>query len=141
MPGEEDLRSNQPDRWARKGDMNEVRVMGAELNGLGWALKQIVDQTIQDPTVWESVRKIEGSLVVREKAADVAVTIWFENGDLGIQNDAIQKPSAYIEAGFEELADISSGQIHPVRAVITRRIRAGGNLIKLLRMSKVMISQ
>ncbi len=121
--------------------MNEVRVMGAELNGLGWALKQIVDETIQDPRVWESVRKIKGSLVVRETTADVAVTIWFENGDLGIQSDAIQKPSAHIEAGFEELADISSGQIHPVRAVITRRIRAGGNLITLLRMSKVMISQ
>ncbi len=121
--------------------MNKVRVMGAELNGLGWVLKQIVDQTIQDPRVRESVRKIRGSLVVRETASDVAVTLWFENGDLGIQNDATQKPSAYIEAGFEELADISSGQIHPVIAVITRRMRAGGNLIKLLRMSKVMISQ
>ncbi len=121
--------------------MNEVRLMETELNGLGWALKQIVDQTIQDPKVWESVRNIKGSLVVREAATSVAVTIWFENGDLGIQNDAIQKPSAYIEAGFEELADISSGQIHPVRAVIARRIRAKGNLLKLLRMSKVMISQ
>jgi len=121
--------------------MREVKRKGEELNGLGLTLKQIMDETIQDQKVWKSIKKLEGSLVVREEATDVAVTIFFSKGDVEIQNSAIDKPSAYVKAGFEELADISSGQVHPVMALITRKIRAGGNLLKLLKMTKTLISR
>jgi putative sterol carrier protein len=114
--------------------------MGEKLNGLGWTLKQIVDGTIQNPEVWKSISRLKGSLVVRETGADVAVTILFDKGDVWIQNGAIDKPSAYVEGGFEELADISSGQVGPVRAVITRKIRAGGNLLRLLKMSRIIVA-
>jgi putative sterol carrier protein len=99
-----------------------------------------MDGTIQNPEVWKSISKLKGSLVVRETGADVAVTILFDKGDVQVQNGAIDKPSAYVEGGFEELADISSGQVGPVRAVITRKIRAGGNLLGLLKMSRIIIT-
>lgn len=120
--------------------MREVRVKGEELNGLGLTLKQIIDGRVRDPQVWNAVKKLNGSLVVRETGADVAVTILFDSGDLLIQNGAVDKPSAYVEGSFEELADVSSGQVGPVMAVLARRVRAGGNLLKLLRMSKVIIT-
>jgi putative sterol carrier protein len=120
-------------------DMLEIKMKGEELNGLGLTLKQIMDETIQKPEVMKSIKKLRGSMVVRETGADVAVTIFLNKGDVQIQNDAIEKPSAYVAGGFEELAAISSGQMGPVRALITGKIKAGGNLIKLLRMSKIII--
>ena len=47
----------------------------------------------------------------------------------------------YLEAGFIELADISSGHLGPVKALLTGKIKAKGNFIKLLEMSQVLISR
>jgi putative sterol carrier protein len=114
---------------------------GEELNGLGLTLKQIVDSTLRDEEVRKSVKNLNGTLVVREKDAGIEVTIFFHKGNVRIQNDAVDHPSAYVEGGFIELADISSGQVSPLKAFITGKIKAGGNLLKLLKMSKVIISR
>lgn len=120
--------------------MAEVKIIGKELNGLGLTVKQLIDENIKHPETWKSIEKIEGSLVLREIDADVSVTIFFDKGEISIQNDSITKPSTYLEANFETLAEISSGQLGPIRALMTRKIKAGGNLLKLLRMSKALIS-
>ena len=119
--------------------MRRVTVGGEDLNGLGLTLKQIMDGTLQDPGVWNTVRRLEGTLVVRETGANVVVTISFNEGEVQIQNGAVDRPTAYVEGGFEELADISSGHMGPVMAVLTGKVKAGGNLFKLLRMSKIII--
>ena len=121
--------------------MVEGRVGGEELNGLGWVLRQVMDETLQDPKTWKAIRKLKGTLVVRETGASVAVTIFFNNGDVRIQNGATDKRTAYVEGGFEELSEISSGQVGPIRALLGKKIKAGGNLLKLLKMSKVIISR
>jgi putative sterol carrier protein len=46
-----------------------------------------------------------------------------------------------VEGGFEELSEISSGQVGPIRALLGKKIKAGGNLLKLLKMSKVIINR
>jgi putative sterol carrier protein len=122
-------------------NMAEGRVGGEELNGLGWVLRQVMDETLQDPKTWKAIRKLKGTLVVRETGANVAVTIFFNNGDVRIQNGATDKPTAYVEGGFEELSEISSGQVGPIRALLGKKIKAGGNLLKLLKMSKVIITR
>jgi len=121
--------------------MPQVKITGKELNGLGLTLKQIIDENIRHPETWKSVKKIKGSLVLREIDADVSVTIFFNSGEISIQNDSIIKPSCYLEANFENLAEISSAQLGPIKALITRKIKAGGNLLKLLMMSKALISR
>jgi putative sterol carrier protein len=112
-----------------------------ELNGLGLTLKQIVDTAMHHENVRKSIKNLKGTLVVREKDAGVAVTIFFDKGAVIIQNDAIDHPSAFVEGGFIELADISSGQISPIKAFLIGKIKVRGNLIKLLKMSKVIINQ
>ena len=57
--------------------MEEVTVIGEDLNGLGWTIKSLMDQNLEKPGIYEKVRKIKGSLVVRETGADVAVTVLF----------------------------------------------------------------
>jgi putative sterol carrier protein len=71
----------------------------------------------------------------------VAVSILFNNGDVHIQNGAVETPTAFVEGGFEELSEISIGQVGPIWALLRRKIKAGGNLFKLLKMSKVIISR
>ncbi len=79
--------------------------------------------------------------MVREAGTGIAVSLFFNKGDIQIQNEAINKPSAYLEAGFEELSELSSGQVGPIMALIRGKIRAGGNLWKLLKMSKTLIGR
>lgn len=121
--------------------MPEVIVKEEDLSGLGWTLKSLIDDNIAKPEVWEKVKKIKGSLVVKETGADVIVTLFFERGEISIVNGASQKPSARLAAGFDELAAIASGQIGPIKALLTGKIKAGGNLIKLLKMAKAIINK
>lgn len=121
--------------------MDEVKIKDEELSGLALTLKQIIDKNIQNPMVWKSLRKFRGSLVVKEVESGTVVSLFFDKGNLRIQDKAINKPTAYVEAGFVELADLSCGRIGPIKSLISGKIRARGNLIKLLRMSKALISR
>jgi putative sterol carrier protein len=120
--------------------MTEVVVQGDDLNGLGWTVKSLMDQNLEDPNVLGKVKNIRGSLVVRETGADVAVTVFFERGEFSIQDGAIDKPSASLAGGFDELSELTSGQVGPVKALLTGRIKARGNLIKLLKMARAIIT-
>jgi putative sterol carrier protein len=120
--------------------MTEVKVKtGEELNGLGAMLKEIMDTNLKDSKKYKSVEKLKGSVVIRESTSGVAVTLHLNQGKLELQNDAIAKPTAYMEAGFENLAHISSGQINPIMAMLTGRLKSRGNLLLLLKISKVLV--
>jgi putative sterol carrier protein len=120
--------------------MTEVRVKtGEELNGLGAMLKEIMDANLKDPKRYKSVAKVKGSVVIKESTSGVAVTLHLDRGKLELQNDAVANPTAYMEAGFENLAHISSGQLSPILAMLTGKMKSKGNPLLLLKVSKVMI--
>ena len=121
--------------------MAEVKVRGEDISGLGWTIKSLLDGNLEKPERWHKIKKIRGSLVVRETGADVANTVFFNKGEIEIEDGAIAKPTAYVEAGFDELSELISGQVGPVKALITGKIKAGGNLLKLLAMAKAMITK
>jgi putative sterol carrier protein len=120
--------------------MTEVKVKeGEELNGLGAMLKEIMDTNLKDPNKYKSIGKVKGSVVIKESTSGVAVTLYLDQGKLELQNDAIAKPTAYMEAGFEDLAHISSGQLSPIVAILTGRLKSRGNPLLLLKISKIMV--
>jgi putative sterol carrier protein len=120
--------------------MTEVKVKtGEELNGLGGMLKEIMDTNLKDPKKYRSIEKVKGSVVIRESTSGVAVTLHLDQGKLGLQNDAIAKPTAYMEAGFENLAHISSGQLNPIMAMLTGKLKSRGSPLLLLKISKIMV--
>ncbi|MDH4265235.1 MAG: SCP2 sterol-binding domain-containing protein [Deltaproteobacteria bacterium] len=135
------LRWDSSRNWEVMLSVPEVKVGKQELSGLGLILKQVMEETLQDPNTWKTIKKLKGNLVVREKESSVAVTISFNHGEVQIQNGAIDKPTAFVEGGFEELSEISSGQVGPIWALLRGKIKAGGNLLRLLKMSKVIINQ
>ena len=120
--------------------MIEVRGKeGEELNGLGAMLKEIMDTNLEDPEKYKSVKKVKASVVIRESTSGVAVTLNLNQGKLELQNDAIAKPTAYMEAGFENLAHISAGQLNPIVAILTGKLKSRGNPLLLLKISKIMV--
>jgi putative sterol carrier protein len=120
--------------------MTEVGVKtGEELNGLGAMLKEIMDANLKDPKRYKSVEKVKGSVVIKESTSGVAVTLYLDQGKLALQNDAIAKPTACMEAGFENLAHISAGQLNPIVAILTGRLKSRGNPLLLLKISKIMV--
>ena len=119
--------------------MTEVRVKeGEELNGLAAMLKDIIDTNLKDPRKRTSIGSTKGTVVVKESTSGVAVTLYIDGGQLRLENDAISRPTAHMEAGFENLAHISSGQLNPVVALLTGRLKSGGNPLLLLRISKLL---
>jgi putative sterol carrier protein len=120
--------------------MIEVRGKeGEELNGLGAMLKEIMDTNLEDPEKYKSVKNVKASVVIRESTSGVAVTLNLNQGKLELQNDAIAKPTAYMEAGFENLAHISAGQLNPIVAILTGKLKSRGNPLLLLKISKIMV--
>jgi len=120
--------------------MTEVGVKtGEELNGLGAMLKEIMDTNIKDPKKYKSVKNVKGSVVIKESTSGVTVTLHLDRGKLELQNDAVVNPTAYMEAGFENLAHISSGQLSPIVAILTGKMKSKGNPLLLLKVSKIMI--
>ena len=121
-------------------NMTEVKVkQGEELNGLGAMLKEIMDTNLKYPQKYKSVEKVKGSVVIKESTSGVAVTLHLDQGKLELQNDAIAKPTAYMEAGFENLAHISSGQLSPIVAMLTAKLKSRGNPLLLLKVSKIVV--
>ena len=120
--------------------MTEVKVKtGEELNGLGTMLKEMMDANLKDPKKYKSIEKAKGSVVIKESTSGVAVTLHLHQGKLELQNDAMAKPSGYMEAGFENLAHISSGQLNPIVAMLTGKLKSRGNPLLLLKISKIMV--
>jgi len=120
--------------------VNEVKVKTGEgLNGLGTMLKEIMDTNLKDASKYKSVEKVKASMVIKESTSGVAVTLYLDQGKLELHNDAIAKPTAYMEAGFENLARISSGELNPIVAILTGRLKSRGNPLLLLRISKIMV--
>ena len=120
--------------------MTEIGVKtGEELNGLGAMLKEIMDANLKDPKRYKSVENVKGSVVIKESTSAVAVTLHLDRGKLELQNDAVANPRAYMEAGFENLAHISSGQLNPVVAILTGKLKSRGNPLLLLKISKIMV--
>lgn len=118
----------------------EVKVTEEDLSGLAWTLKSLIDGNMNKPEVWKSIENIKGTLVVREIGADVTSTVFFNKGEIEIKDGAAEKPTAYLAASFDELSEVASGQVGPIKAVMTRKIKVGGNLLKLLKMAKAIIT-
>jgi putative sterol carrier protein len=114
---------------------------GEDLNGLGVMLKEIMDTNLADPEKHRSVGKVKASVVIRESTSGVAVTLHLDQGRLELQNDAMARPTAYMEAGFENLAHISAGQLNPIVAILTGRLKSRGNPLLLLKISKIMVAK
>ncbi|MCK5182598.1 MAG: SCP2 sterol-binding domain-containing protein [Dehalococcoidia bacterium] len=69
----------------------------------------------------------------------VSVTLNFREGEIEIQNDAVDKPTSYREADLENLAYINSGQLSPIKAMFTGELKSRGNPLTPLKISRITV--
>jgi len=99
-------------------------------------LKDLIDGNLKNPKKYKAIKRLKGSFVIKETISDVSVTLHFRDGEIGIQNDAIDKPDAYMESDFETQAYVSSGQLSPIIAMLKGKVKSKGNFLKLLKLSR-----
>ena len=121
--------------------MAEVKIRGEDVSGLGWTIKSLIDENLKKSEIWSRVKNINGSLVVTESDSGVTNTVFFAKGVIEIQDGAIPKPSARVAGSFDALSELTSGQVGPIKAALTRKIKVGGNLFKLLKMARALIHE
>lgn len=120
--------------------MAQLRVReGDDLNGLGVIIKQAVDKNLENPKKVKKVDKLKASVVIRETTTDVAITLNFDEGDIEIQNNAVEKPSTTFSGTFENLGNVLMGEVGPIRSALTFKTKARGNILKLLKASNIII--
>ena len=120
--------------------MPQVKVReGEELNGLGVILQQAIDKNLQDPKKAKKVENLKATIVMKETTSDVAVTVHFERGQISIHNGAIDKPSGTMIGTWENLGKILVGEIGPLWAAITFKVKTRGNPLTVLKASKIII--
>ncbi len=120
--------------------MIQVAAGGDELNGISRMIRSLMEGNLGDPAVGRKAGRLKGSLVMKDPGTGVAATVLFNRGEIEIRNGALAGPSAFVEAGFDELAEISSGRLWSVaKALMSRKVKVKGNLFKLLKMTQVIL--
>jgi putative sterol carrier protein len=112
---------------------------GEDPNRLGMIIKHAIDKNLQDAKKAQIVRNLRAAVVIREVTSGTAITIHFEQGEISMHNDAVDKPSATMEGSWESLGKVLMNKIGPIRSVIMRKTKARGNILKLMKASKVII--
>jgi putative sterol carrier protein len=120
--------------------MIQVEARGEELNGIGRMIKSLMEGNLGNREMSTRAASLKGSLVMKDPGTGVAATVFFNNGEISIQNGAVARPSAFVEAGFDTLGEISSGRLAPmIKALMSKKVKARGNLLKLLKMARVIL--
>ena len=120
--------------------MAEVKVKeGEELNGLGVIVKSAIDQNLQSPKKFDRIKDLDATIVIRDTVSGAAITIHFRKGEISMHNDAIDKPTAKMEGTWENLGKVLLSEIGPIWAALTFRIKSRGNILKLMKASKIII--
>jgi alkylation response protein AidB-like acyl-CoA dehydrogenase len=112
-----------------------------------WGDERYVPVRQQVDEDWKDHRIVEPLL--KEVLVDLGINAAFFPAEVGGTDipdpltcvTVVYEELARIDAGFIELADISSGRLGPIKALLTGKINAKGNLIKLLKMSRVLINR
>jgi putative sterol carrier protein len=122
--------------------MAEVKVReGEELNGLGVIVKSAIDQNLQNPKKFDGIKGLDATIVIKDTVSGAAITIHFGKGEISMHNDAIDKPTAKMEGTWENLGKVLLSEIGPIWAALTLRIKSRGNILKLMKASKIIIME
>jgi putative sterol carrier protein len=113
-----------------------IKAIG-ELNGLGEALRSIIESNMRDPKVRMVAEKLKCSAVIKTDYG-ISITLFINHGDLSIQSDPISSPDVLMEGGFETLAKVCTRKENVFFALLRRRIKIKG-LRKALKLRKVII--
>ena len=96
---------------------------GTELNGMGQMMSQYLEQNLADFPY-----KVEQALGIRccvsvEVERGIACTIHFEGPTIRFDNGVFAGADLHLKSAYQTLAKLLTGQIHPMSAIVTGRIK------------------
>jgi ubiquinone biosynthesis protein UbiJ len=101
------------------------------LNLLGLMLRALVARNLADPAIARRIRGISGDVLL---CADrMRVTLRLRQGEIAVLRDAAGPWRARVQGSLGALLALALGR-GLVWAVLSRRVRVGGNLLLLLRL-------
>ena len=112
-------------------DLLTVRIPDPEhMNLMGLLMRGLLESSLIDPRVNAGARKLHGD--VRIVAGTMVVILRFTGDEILLVCDEDKKPRATVRGDMKSLLEVVAGE-KLLRPVLTRKVRASGNLLMLLR--------
>ncbi len=102
-----------------------------EMNLLGYILRSLVEKNLNTPKGARALLKMTGTVLVG--ASKMRLTLDFSGEDLVMEVGARGKPDVRVVGSMDALLGVSLGK-GMVWPVLTRRLKVGGKVWRLLRM-------
>lgn len=102
-----------------------------EMNLLGYILRSLVERNLKRPKGARALLKMKGTVLVG--ASKMRLTLDFSGEDLVMEVGAQGKPDVRVVGSMDALLGVSLGK-GMVWPVLTRRLKVGGKVWRLLRM-------
>jgi len=106
-----------------------------QMNLLAYLLRSILQRNANKQENIETVQKMRCKILV--KASEMKVTLVFKGGEIEIVQGGANDINAYVEGSLGILLQICLGKNYIV-PVLTRKIRIGGNVFKLIPLLKLL---
>lgn len=109
-------------------------------NGMASTLRYVMEQNLALPRVQKKMARFECTAVVKTDY-NVSVTVLVQpGGNITLRNGTtVEDPDVVMSGGFQDLADLCSRKLHPLMALLKKRVKVEGPLGTAMRLQRVMI--
>lgn len=107
-------------------------------NGIVSTMKYVVEANLKDPKKAEAASKWNLVAVV-ETDFNTTATLRFKEGKIIFENGAAPDADVTMKGDFATLAKVTSREMHPLRAMLTGKIKVKGSKLKGMKLQKLTI--
>ncbi|MEM3085871.1 MAG: SCP2 sterol-binding domain-containing protein [Halobacteria archaeon] len=113
-------------------------VLPPKPNGLISTMKFVVEANLKDPKKAEAASKMNLVASV-ETDYNTTATLRFRDGKIIFENGAASDAEVHMKGDFATLAKVTAREMHPLRAMLTGKIRVSGSKWKGMKLQKLTI--
>ena len=105
------------------------------MNLIGYFLKNILQRNAKSPENVKAIRKMRFSILI--KASEMKATLLFKGEEIEIVSGGTDSFDTHVDGSLEALFKICLGQNY-LLPLLTRKMKIGGNMLKLIPLLKLL---
>ncbi len=113
-------------------------VLPPKPNGIVSTMKFVLEANLKDPKKAEAASKWNLVATV-ETDYNTTATLRFKDGKIVLENGADPNPDVHMKGDFATLAKVTVREMHPLRAMLTGKIKVKGSKLKGMKLQKLTI--
>lgn len=113
-------------------------VLPPKPNGIVSTMKFVLEANLKDPKKAEAASKWNLVATV-ETDFNTTATLRFQNGKITLENGAAPDAEVHMKGDFATLAKVTTREMHPLRAMLTGKIKVKGSKLKGMKLQKLTI--